>query len=52
MAGARIASRVWDLLYGELFLLQWCMVNERCKVLDVLKHSSIPIGLYSMIVVP
>ena len=52
MAGAKTALKAWDLLFGELFLLQWCMVNERCKVLDVLKCSFIPIDLCYMIIVP
>ena len=52
MAGARIASRVLGLLFGELFLLPWCVVSKQCEVLDVLKCSFIPIGLCSMIVIP
>ena len=51
MAGARTALKVLGQLSGELFLLPWCMVNEWCEVLDILKCSSIPIALYSMIVV-
>ena len=50
-AGVRTASRALGRLSGELLLLQWCVVNEQCKVLDVLKCSFILIGLCSMIVV-
>ena len=52
MAGARIALRALGLLFGELFLLLWYMVNEQCEVPDILKCSSIPIDLYFMITIP
>ena len=37
---------------SDIFLLPWYVVNKQCKVLDILKHSFIPINLYSIIVIP